>query len=126
MELPFENNLFSPCSCMRAVSISYNDSSIPASITTFNFVLLHLMLVANNIIILEGKTNYNYAALTFSFCRKKWKLLSFEFSLFFSSVLCGEFHIPLNSHGGQRTACRFCSGHRSFTSHGSNSGFQPW
>lgn len=70
MKLPFENNLFS-CSCMSAISISYNDVSIPASITTFDSVLFHLMLVANNIIILEGKTNYNYAALTFSFCRIK-------------------------------------------------------
>lgn len=71
MELPFENNLFSSCSYMSTISIPYNNASVPTSITTFNSVLFHLMLVANNIIILEEKTHYNYAALTFSFCGKK-------------------------------------------------------
>lgn len=36
------------------------------------------MLVANNIIILEEKTHYNYAALTFSFCGKKVETPQFK------------------------------------------------
>lgn len=82
---------------MSAISISYNDSSVPISIT-FDSVLFHLMVVANNIIILEDKTNYNYAALTFSFCRKKSGNFSVLNSPYFVAVFCVENFTHLWTH----------------------------
>lgn len=56
------------------------------------------MLVANNIIILEEKTNYNYAALTFSFCGKKSGNSTVLNSLYFVAVFCVENFTYLWTH----------------------------